>query len=262
MNERLDTLLVKLNLVSTRSKAQDLIKKGKVRVDGKVVVKASSKFTAEQEILVDSSDLFVGRGAEKLRGAHEDFDISFEDKVVGDMGASTGGFTEYALLNGAKKVYAVDVGHDQLDSRLKSDSRVINLEGKNIKEGLNFGEKCDLVVIDLSFISLIQVIDPILNILKNEGELLALVKPQFEVGKEGLGKNGIVKSKKHIQKSLIVLYDEFLKRDLIVKFFSPCKIKGRTGNQEYFFYCLYGRNQEFLKREMIIDKLKDIIIDE
>lgn len=251
MTERLDSLLVKLKLAPTRSKAQDLIKKGKVQVDGKVVNKASSRFTVEQSFQVDTAELYVGRGAEKLKGAHKDFDINFKEKIVGDMGASTGGFVEYALLNGAKKVYAVDVGHDQLAEKLREDSRVINLEGTNIKDGLHFEEKCDLIVIDLSFISLTHVMDSILSVLKNQGELVALVKPQFEVGKKGLGKNGIVKDKESALAALEKIFDYLRERDLVIRMASPCAIQGKTGNQEYFFYGVYDKNATSMQRETL-----------
>lgn len=251
MTERLDSLLVKLKLSPTRSKAQDLIKKGKVKVDGKVIEKASAKFSEEQKFEVDTAELYVGRGAEKLKGAHCDFSLSFEGKIIGDMGASTGGFVEYSLLHGAKKVYAVDVGHDQLAEKLRDDPRVINLEGTNIKNGLSFEEKCDLIVIDLSFISLTYVIEPILSVLKAKGEMAILVKPQFEVGKEGLGKNGIVKDSNAVIAALEKIYDHFLGRGFVIQKASPCTIAGKTGNQEYFFYGLYDKNAQPMQREAL-----------
>lgn len=251
MTERLDSLLVKLKLAPTRSKAQDLIKKGKVQVDGEVIVKSATRFSEDQTFQVDTTELFVGRGAEKLKGAHKDFDIDFEEKVVGDMGASTGGFVEYALLYGAKKVFAVDVGHDQLAAKLREDSRVINLEGTNIKDGLHFEEKCDLIVIDLSFISLTLVLDSILSVLKNGGELVALIKPQFEVGKKGLGKNGIVKDQESILAALEKIFDHLSERDFVIRKASPCAIQGKTGNQEYFFYGVYDKNATPMQRETL-----------
>lgn len=252
MAERLDALLVRLGLTPTRSKSQDLIKKGKVQVNGKVVTKASLKFEDTDNFEVDTTELFVGRGAEKMKGAHQDFQMSFSDKVVGDMGASTGGFVEYALLNGAKKVYAIDVGHNQLDPKLVSDSRVINMEGTNIKDGLALPESCDLIVIDLSFISLSYVIDPILSVLREGGELVALIKPQFEVGKESLGKNGIVKDHSAVLAALENIYELFDERGLRVVKAAPCTIQGKTGNQEYFFYGLYDKTKSSMQRETLL----------
>ncbi len=234
---RLDQALVEKGLVATRSQAQQLIKDGQIKVNGEVIQKASLKIKESDILVVSKDNLWVGRGAEKLAGAHEDFNLSFEDKVVGDMGASTGGFVEYSLFHGAKRVFAVDVGHDQLAPKLKEDPRVVNLEGTNIKEGLDLEEPCDLVVVDLSFISLKLVLDPILAVLKNGGEYLFLVKPQFEVGKEALGKKGLVKNSEAIDKVLIEIEKLLLEKEAPLLKKAPCRVKGnKAGNQEYFFY--------------------------
>ena len=243
MKERLDQLLVKLGLVSSRSQAAPLIKEGLVTVDGEVVTKPSIKCGEDQEIKILKEHIYVGRGAQKMEGAFKDFDLSFKDKVVGDMGASTGGFTEFALMHEASKVYAVDVGHDQLAAKLVKDERVVNLEGTNIRDGLPldvFDPLCDIIVVDLSFISLSYVLAPMAEVLRSEGEFVILVKPQFEVGRSSLGKNGIVKDTKAIEEVLERVKNECLESKLDVQKISPCAIKGKTGNQEYFFY---GRKQ-------------------
>lgn len=237
--ERLDQLLVTLGLVNSRSQAAPLIKDGLVSVDGKVITKPSFKCGKDQKIEIHKEYLYVGRGAEKMEGAFKDFNLSFEDKVVGDMGASTGGFTEFALLHGASKVYAVDVGHDQLASKLVNDHRVLNLEGTNIRDGLSldiFNPLCDIIVVDLSFISLCYVIESMAQVLKQQGEFVMLVKPQFEVGKEALGKNGIVRNTAAVDEALAKVRKECARHLLSVEQVSPCAIKGKTGNQEYFFY--------------------------
>ncbi|MBC98566.1 MAG: TlyA family rRNA (cytidine-2'-O)-methyltransferase [Halobacteriovoraceae bacterium] len=239
MKERLDQLLVKRGLVSTRSQAAALIKKGVVTINGEVVSKPSLKCLESVEISINQDHIFVGRGAQKMEGAYHDFSLSFEGKIVGDMGASTGGFTEFALLKGASKVYAVDVGHDQLAEVLKNNPKVINLEGTNIREGFSeelFNPLCDILVVDLSFISLNYVLAPMSTALKEGGEFVILVKPQFEVGKNSLGKNGIVKDTKAIEEALERVKNECELNHLIVEKTSLCALKGKTGNQEYFFY--------------------------
>ncbi len=239
MKERLDQLLVKLELVSSRSQAAPLIKEGLVTVDGEVITKPSFKCDEEQEIKVLKEHLYVGRGALKMEGAFHDFELTFKDKIVGDMGASTGGFTEFALMHEARKVYAVDVGHDQLAAKLIQDKRVINLEGTNIRDGLSleiFNPLCDIIVVDLSFISLNYVLKPMSEVLRIGGEFVILVKPQFEVGKSSLGKNGIVKDTLAVEEALEKVKNECIESNLKVEKVCPCAIKGKTGNQEFFFY--------------------------
>jgi len=239
MKERFDQLLVSLQLVSSRSQAAALIKEGLVSIDGVVVTKASFKCGKEQKIKINKDHLFVGRGAHKMEGAYRDFNLSFEGKIVGDMGASTGGFTEFALLHGAIKVYAVDVGHDQLAAKLLADPRVLNIEGMNIRNGLPieiFSPLCDIIVVDLSFISLCYVIESMAQVLKHQGEFIILVKPQFEVGKEALGKNGIVRNITAVDEALEKVKKKCAYHHLTLEQVSPCAIKGKTGNQEYFIY--------------------------
>ncbi len=257
MKERLDSLLVKKGLVRTRSQAQQLIKEGVVKVNSEVIQKPSFKANEGDDIVISKDHLWVGRGAEKLASAHRSFNFSFDGKIVGDMGASTGGFVEYSLFHGAKKVFAVDVGHDQLALSLREDPRVINLEGTNIKDGLDLEEDCDLVVVDLSFISLKLVLSSIISCLRSGGELIVLVKPQFEVGKQSIGKNGIVKDRSAILSALESIYDEFKKLDCFIVDVTACEVVGKTGNQEYFYHCVYEVSSEsysapeFQKNELV-----------
>lgn len=236
---RLDGCLVEHGLVSSRSQAQQLIKEGAVLVNGTAVTKSSFKVSHQDNVTLTKDKLWVGRGAEKMAGAFDDFNFSFEGRVVGDMGASTGGFVQFALHHGAKKVYAVDVGTNQLARELIEDKRVINLEGTNIKEGLTIDEKCDLVVVDLSFISLELVLRPIISCLRPKGDLVVLVKPQFEVGKQSIGKKGIVKDSAAVLTALEKVFGLLKSLGCPVIDVSPCRIKGKTGNQEYFFHCIY-----------------------
>ncbi len=239
MRERLDQFLVKLELVATRSQATQIIKNGEVQVDGEVITKPSYKCSSDQKIEVLKEHLYVGRGAQKMEGAYRDFALDFEGKIVGDMGASTGGFSEFALLKGAQKIYAVDVGHDQLAPKVANDERVINLEGTNIRDGLDpetFTPLCDILVVDLSFISLSYVLEPMSKVLRVDGEFVILVKPQFEVGKSSLGKNGIVKDTEAIDEALERVKNECLENNLEVQKVCLCALKGKTGNQEYFYY--------------------------
>ncbi|TDJ08665.1 MAG: TlyA family RNA methyltransferase [Deltaproteobacteria bacterium] len=231
--DRADKILVKLGLVSSRSKAQELIEKGGVNYNGKVV-KKSKELIDENGIELTDTIKYVGRGARKLEGALKDIHVNFKDKIVADVGASTGGFTQMALELGAAKVFAIDVGHGQLDIRLKEDPRVENLEGINIKEGVNLEEQVDVALVDLSFISLKLVLEPIFDLIKENGVVLALVKPQFEAGKNNVGKGGIVKDRETHIRILHEIFDFCQESGFSIKDFCLSPIRGREGNQEYF----------------------------
>ncbi len=237
MKKRIDRILFEKELASSRTQASDLISDGHVSVDGVKILKPSLKFSLDIHIEIKKEQIFVGRGAHKIEGACAEFNLSFKNKIVGDMGASTGGFTEFVLHLGAQKVYAVDVGVGQLAEKLVVDERVVNCEGLNIKEGLPFDD-CDILVADLSFISLKKVIGPMNSGLKVNGEFLFLVKPQFEVGKKGLGKKGVVKDCELITNSVLEVVDFCHHEGLNVTSCCACPIKGKTGNQEFFIYGL------------------------
>ena len=233
--DRADKMMVAKGLVSTRSQALLLVEEGVVYYHNKKVEKASQQVTSEG-LEVRKEVLYVSRGAHKIESALSRFTVEVEGKVIADVGASTGGFTDYVLRGGAKKVYCIDVGHDQLAPSIRENSKVENFEGVNIKFSYKLSELVDLAVVDLSFISLKLVLKNIFDLVKKNGEILALVKPQFEVGRDGLDKNGIVKSEGH---RLIMLAD--LKAwcskegfDIVGQCDSP--ILGKDGNKEYFFY--------------------------
>lgn len=239
---RVDKALTELKLAKSRTHAQDLIDEGVVFYRNLQVKKASQEVELD-ELEVRKDVIYVSRGAYKLKSAQELFQIDFKTKIIADVGASTGGFTDYCLREGALKVYALDVGHDQLDSRLREDSRVINFEGINIKNGFQLPEKVDVVVADLSFISLRLVLIPMMELLKDTGEAVVLVKPQFEVGPKGLDKSGIVKDSSLAKAAILDLWQWSLDKEFAIVGFGPCGISGKDGNQEYFFHLKKSGNK-------------------
>lgn len=238
--DRADKILVEAGLVSTRSQAALLIEEGVVFYHDKKVEKAAQLVEA-QGLEVRKETLYVSRGAHKMEGALARFSVNVKDLVVADVGASTGGFTDYILKNGAKKVYCLDVGHDQLAASLKSDPRVENHEGVNIKHPYELKEKVDLAVVDLSFISLKLVLKNIFDLVKLDGKVIALVKPQFEVGPSGVDKNGIVKSEGHRLVMLHELKEWCRSQGFVVTAQCDSPILGKNGNKEYFFYFNRGK---------------------
>jgi len=251
--ERVDKVLINLGLARSRNHALELIEKGLVSFNGKQIKKASQKVSEEGLVVTPPDEDYVGRGAYKLIGGLDAFNIDPKGFVCADMGASTGGFTDVLLKRGATKVYAIDVGHDQLAKVLRDSPLVINLEGVNIRNGVALDEKVDLVVGDLSFISLRLLLEEIFKTMKEDAKALLLIKPQFEVGKENIDKNGIVKDKeKHIE-AINGVRDKanelgFELQSLIV---SP--IKGRTGNVEYM--ALFHRENQLKNTQIDIEKI-------
>ena len=239
MKDRLDILLVKRGLAESREKAKAVIMSGIVYVDGQKEDKAGQTFADTANIEVRGSTLkYVSRGGLKLEKAMECFDVSVKDKVCMDIGASSGGFTDCMLQNGAKKVYAVDVGHGQLAWKLRNDTRVVVMEKTNIRyvKHEDIGESIDFASIDVSFISLSKVLPAAYNLLGEHGEIVALIKPQFEAGREKVGKKGVVREKStHIEviQNCFAYAKEngFFVRELE---FSP--VKGPEGNIEYLYH--------------------------
>ena len=193
--ERLDRLLLTRGLADSREKAQALIMAGEVLVDGRKADKPGQTFASSSNIEVLARPRFVGRGGLKLQGALEHFNISVAGKVCLDVGASTGGFTDCLLQNGALRVHAVDVGHGQFDWKLRNDPRVVVYEGVNARHLTldQIGETVDLAVCDVSFISVTLILPAVAPILKPEGQMIVLVKPQFEAGRDQVGRGGIVR---------------------------------------------------------------------
>lgn len=239
MKDRLDILLVKRGLAESREKAKAVIMSGIVYVDGQKEDKAGQTFADTANIEVRGNTLkYVSRGGLKLEKAMECFDVNVTDKVCMDIGASSGGFTDCMLQNGAKKVYAVDVGHGQLAWKLRNDTRVVVMEKTNIRyvKPEDIGESIDFASIDVSFISLSKVLPAAYNLLGERGEIVALIKPQFEAGREKVGKKGVVREKStHIEviQNCFAYAGEngFFVRELE---FSP--VKGPEGNIEYLYH--------------------------
>ena len=239
MKERLDVMLVKRNLAESREKAKAVIMSGNVFVDGQREDKAGSTFASDVHIEVKGHALpYVSRGGFKLEKALETFDVDVKGKVCTDVGSSTGGFTDCMLQNGAAKVFAIDVGRGQLDWKLRNDPRVICMEKTNIRYVApeDIGETVDFSSIDVSFISLTKVLGPIRDYLSDEGEIVALIKPQFEAGREKVGKKGVVREKSTHREVLEKIMDFAMSIgfDLCALEFSP--IKGPEGNIEYLIH--------------------------
>jgi len=235
---RLDLLLEELGLVKSRSQARGAILAGKVLVDGVVVDKPGALVHEGAELELREGARYVSRGGLKLEWALRAFQVDVRDKVAIDVGASTGGFTDCLLQHGARKVYAVDVGRGLLDWRLRQDERVVVLEGRNARylKPEEIGEQVDLATIDVSFISLKLILPPLVAIVKEGGELIPLVKPQFEAGK-GKVKQGLVRDPQtHLEvlEELRRFIIEELGLSLLAATYSP--IKGPEGNIEFFFH--------------------------
>jgi 23S rRNA (cytidine1920-2'-O)/16S rRNA (cytidine1409-2'-O)-methyltransferase len=234
--ERLDKRLVAQGLAPTRERAQAYIIAGKVRVDGEIVTKAGQAVAPEQAIeLIEPDHPYVSRGGLKLAHALDHFAINPNGMVAIDIGASTGGFTDVLLQRGARKVFAIDSGTNQLDWRLRSDARVVVMEQTNARylEAQALGEPCDLAVVDVSFISLTLLLLPIAAVLGAQKPIVCLVKPQFEVGKGEVGKGGIVRDPALRQAAVDKVRTFAREHGFAVGAAIESPIQGTTGNVEY-----------------------------
>ena len=240
MNERLDVLLVKKGLAPSREKAKAVIMAGSVYVDGQKEDKAGSVFDEESaQIEVRGHALpYVSRGGLKLEKALKVFPITLTDKICMDIGASTGGFTDCMLQNGAAKVYSVDVGYGQLDWKLRQDDRVVCMEKTNFRYMTpeDIPDVLDFASVDVSFISLDKILTPAYALLKEQGEMVALIKPQFEAGREKVGKKGVVRDPKVHEEviSRIVRHADEVSFEVLDLSYSP--IRGPEGNIEYLIH--------------------------
>ena len=237
--ERLDVLMVRRNLAESREKAKALIMSGIVYVNGQKEDKAGTSFEETVQIEVRGSTLkYVSRGGLKLEKAMSRFGVQLAGKVCMDVGASTGGFTDCMLQNGAVKVYAVDVGHGQLAWKLRNDDRVICMEKTNIRYVTpeDIGDRIEFSSIDVSFISLTKVLGPVKQLLTDNGQVVCLIKPQFEAGREKVGKKGVVREKSvHLEViEMVSDYARSIGFGILGLEFSP--IKGPEGNIEYLLY--------------------------
>ena len=258
--ERLDILLVNKGIFTSRERAKTNIMAGKIFVDGHRVDKAGEKVNIDADIIFKGQEIpYVSRGGLKLEKAMKEFNINLEERVCMDIGASTGGFTDCMLQNGARKVFSVDVGYGQFAWKLRTDDRVVCMERTNIRYVTpeDIGEKLDFASIDVSFISLKKIMPATLNLLKDNGEVVALIKPQFEAGREKVGKKGVVRDI-NVHKEVVTNIVEFLISEninIIGVSYSP--IKGPEGNIEYLVYFTKDKEKESNFTMEDIDRVVD-----
>ena len=256
--ERIDILLVEKGLFESREKAKASIMAGVVFVDEQKVDKAGEEVSVDAKIEVRGNVCpYVSRGGLKLEKAINSFGVNLNNKVCMDIGASTGGFTDCMLQNGASKVFSVDVGYGQFAWKLRQDERVVCMERTNIRYVTDeqIGEKLDFASIDVSFISLTKVLPVAFNLLKDDGEVVALIKPQFEAGREQVGKKGVVRDSK-VHKEVIEKVIEFSRNiGFCVKNLSYSPIKGPEGNIEFLLY-LGKSNDTIVDVEKVVEETK------
>lgn len=240
--ERLDKLLPELGLVDTRSKAQALIMAGKVRVNGQVITKSGAMYERDSNITLDEVSQWAGRGAKKLLRAFEVFNLSAENKICADFGASTGGFTDVLLSKGAKRVYAIDVGYGQMIWRLASDSRVIVMDRTNARylTRNDFPEQIELAVCDVSFISLKLILPVLDDVLDSDGEAVVLIKPQFEAGRERIS-HGVIRDE-NIHADVLEDIMRFIRdeTEFYVSGLTYSPIRGNEGNTEFLCHITHA----------------------
>lgn len=240
---RLDSLLVTRGLFESREQAQRAIMAGEIKVGTRVAAKASEFLREDADIFVESRPRYVGRGGLKLEGALDSFGIDVRDKIALDIGASTGGFTDCLLQRGAARVYAVDVGHDQLAWKIRNDPRVVVLEKVNARtlSRAHIAEPVDLCVIDVSFISLTLILPSAFDLITPDGVILALIKPQFELERADVSRGGLVRDPDLHEKAKLKIADFVNRLNHVVVGMAPSNITGTEGNQE-FFACLRKRS--------------------
>lgn len=232
---RLDQELVKRGLVLTRSKAEAIIMAGLVSVDGKRVDKAGYFVKPEAEISIKATPRYVSRGGDKLASVAGKLKLDFKDKIVMDVGSSTGGFTDYALQHGAQKIYAIDVGTGQLDYRLRTDTRVVVMERTDIRDVTKLPDMIDQVVIDVSFISLKLVMPAVVRLIDKSTQVVAMAKPHFEADYKTASKHkGVIKNDK-IRREILKKVEEDMKQWFVIVDKADSEVLGRKGNKERFY---------------------------
>ncbi|WP_294156682.1 TlyA family RNA methyltransferase [uncultured Clostridium sp.] len=246
--ERLDILLVERGIITSRERAKACIMEGRVYVNGQKLDKAGEKVSVDSDIEYRGDTLkYVSRGGLKLEKAMKTWDISLDEKVCMDIGASTGGFTDCMLQNGASKVFSVDVGYGQFAWKLRTDERVVCMERTNIRyvtpEDIG-NDLLDFASIDVSFISLKKIMPATLGLLKDDGEVVALIKPQFEAGREKVGKKGVVREISTHKEVVHGIIDFLIEQDLNVLGVGYSPIKGPEGNREYLVYFTKNKDKE------------------
>ena len=258
--ERLDVLLVQLGLANSRELAKAYIMAGNVYVDGQKEDKAGTKVAVNANIEVKGSQMkYVSRGGYKLEKAINEFGVQLEGKICLDIGASTGGFTDCMLQNGASKVYAIDVGYGQFAWKLRNDERVVCLEKTNVRYVTHeqVPDEGDFASIDVSFISLTKVLPAVLGVLGANGQLVCLIKPQFEAGREKVGKKGVVRDI-NVHREVIEMIVNYVRAQnlgILALDFSP--IKGPEGNIEYLIYL--DKSQTGMSEEEVQARLEEVV---
>ena len=258
--ERLDVLLVQLGLANSRELAKAYIMAGNVYVDGQKEDKAGTKVAVNADIEVKGSQMkYVSRGGYKLEKAINEFGVELEGKICLDIGASTGGFTDCMLQNGASKVYAIDVGYGQFAWKLRNDERVVCLEETNVRYVTHeqVPDEGDFASIDVSFISLTKVLPAVLGVLGPNGQLVCLIKPQFEAGREKVGKKGVVRDI-NVHREVIEMIVNYVRAQnlgILALDFSP--IKGPEGNIEYLIYL--DKSQTGMTEEEVAARLEEVV---
>jgi len=262
--ERIDVLLVNKGLVASRERAKSCIMAGLVFVDGEKIDKAGTAVSVDAELRLQGDTLpYVSRGGLKLEKALREFEINLNEKVMMDVGASTGGFTDCALKNGAAKVYAIDVGYGQLAWSLRNDTRVVLMERTNIRYVTDeqITEPIDFITIDVAFISLGKVLPVVCRFLKDDGQMVALIKPQFEAGREKVGKKGVVRDPEvHLDVILKVLKTS-MELGLQPQGLTYSPITGPEGNIEYLLYLkksMVSAITENLVRDVVMNAHQDL----
>ena len=245
IKKRIDQLLVEKQLVETRTKAKAMIMAGQVFVDEKQINKSGEMFKEDVRIKVKNlQPKWVSRGAFKILHALNNFDIEINNKTCLDVGASTGGFSQVLLKKGAKKIYSVDVGKNQLHEKLRIENKIINIEKTNARylTSATIKDKIDIIVCDVSFISMIKVIEPCLKFLTNNGQIIALIKPQFEAKKKEIKKGVVLDKNVHLR--ICDEYKKWFEENCLMKVIGLVEspIQGPKGNKEFLIYCENYKN--------------------
>jgi 23S rRNA (cytidine1920-2'-O)/16S rRNA (cytidine1409-2'-O)-methyltransferase len=235
--ERIDVLLVQRGLAESRSQAQRLVMAGQVRVNGELAHKPSSRVDGGAEIMIEQRPRFVSRGGEKLLAALEQFSISVEGRVCADVGASTGGFTDCLLQHGAERVYAIDVGHGVLHYKLRDHPRIVLMERTNARTLENLPEPIEVATIDASFISLALLWPAVRRWMISKGDVIALVKPQFEAGPKNVGKGGVVRDPAVHAQVLRGCINSAIENRLAPRMALRSPLRGPKGNVEFLLWC-------------------------
>ena len=255
--KRLDVLLVERGLVESRERGKRLIMAGQVLVEGRVLDKPGARVAVDADIRLRARLPYVSRGGIKLAAALEAFGVDVEGAVAADVGASTGGFTDCLLQRGARRVYAIDVGYGQLAWRLRRDPRVVVMERTNVRYLDSLPEPIDLATVDVSFISLELVLPKVMGWLKPGGEIIALIKPQFEAGREKVGKGGVVRDPQVHRAVLRKILGWAVDHGLAVRGLIPSPIKGPAGNVEFLVHLSRGPGEASIDLEEAITRCVD-----